>query len=1501
MQRPRQPMSRRRTTLREKSESGYISSGDESFLPSNPIHIAQKPNPPPQSGGNPLRRAILRLQRHAPTKPNLVDDLLHERITCSEFAEEIERLSIHSRVAFVTEWAKLLKSTLSPTDGHFPAPSQLLAAKAIPSPRASNIDVPTIHLQAYDSHTRLQNQNGTTSHVQFASHNGPALHTQATPYGLSSQQTQVIPRQIHLGLPSHNHQSLQPPQTVRRVQSRENMSAKTSAVSLHSANGSSSQLAGGAPLPPLKSNTAEAVAALAPYISRYAHKPLPTADSSLLSSSPSKTPFPLDFSKNDTALKDLPHDQLHLLKAITALAFASEPGGPSGGSSARTQATYGYKGGNATSNANGDAATEVLRLLQSEDVVAPERIVRVWGLLSAPQQLRWVQSVVQQLVRLHAALSLFRRVTEETHYKRAVTAVLSAVAETVGATLVSFYHVRPSDTNSVASKSIGNGATSNGSANGFLGGISPLNGLATSTTPRTSAASGSNFPPMQMQSPTIARELRIEASTGPFDPARWIPAGYGIAGRVAHECHMLHVQDAASDPRFASTVDGAIPPHTAVLSIPLRPPSSPSASHFSILQICAASFSPEDILLLESIAGHLAVILGSVQARGREITMRRKFQALVQISNTITAELDLAALIALMRQQSKELLEADKCTLFLILPDDRLLWTRLAEGKEITFPMSSGIAGYVATTGNVVNIPDAYKDPRFRPDVDVETGYRTKSILCMPVKARDGNIIGAIQMINKAKGSFGEEDEELLTAFASHAAVVIVNSQAYQKELLERKKFQALSQIMDVISCQTELEPLIEILRQKSKELLDCDKCTLFLLNDDTKELHTRLAEGVDVHFPISQGIAGYVVSTGETLNIVDAYADPRFNKEVDLETGYKTNNILCMPVRNGQDGTIVGAIQMVNKRQRPFGRTDEEILQAFSAHAAVTISKARLYTDVMDANRTLENILKSIASFVITFSTEGLLSSYNHPPDELFGCNTTTMMSSPFWEWMHQSRNNQLVRDLEAVLRSSHPVRAKSYILHSADGATRIVNYSATPLIDEKTSPQSIWKQRRKTGVLLVIDDISDVSTMQQTIYDMESRMDELRTQVNSVVEAPIFAVIKTMEKLSRGELTMDVVRKELVYCIRMLGRSDIFRPDLPRMLEGVDSETKSMILLEYSHDVSYDNLNIVDSWPDIERITKNHPTSELDWDFDALSHAEDHLIGLIYNIFDHFKFMDLFHIPGDKLRSFILSVRSHYRKNPFHNFYHAFTVIQITYLILVKTDVMQYLSNLDIFSLLLAALCHDLEHPGVNNSFEVNSHSPLALLYNDISVQESHHCSVGFHLMRKAENNVLSGLSVDEFKDLRKTIVTSILATDMAQHFDITGKFKSALTSKGFSRESRDDRLHLCAIILHAADLSNPIRPPVISEKWARMLRDEFFAQTQKEKELQLPVTPFMVIEDDFTLAKNEVGFIDFVVRPLWEALAGFLPDLRVCIDFMDANKAAWQRIMTVSPRKA
>uniref|UniRef100_A0A671MFK7 High affinity cGMP-specific 3',5'-cyclic phosphodiesterase 9A n=1 Tax=Sinocyclocheilus anshuiensis TaxID=1608454 RepID=A0A671MFK7_9TELE len=278
--------------------------------------------------------------------------------------------------------------------------------------------------------------------------------------------------------------------------------------------------------------------------------------------------------------------------------------------------------------------------------------------------------------------------------------------------------------------------------------------------------------------------------------------------------------------------------------------------------------------------------------------------------------------------------------------------------------------------------------------------------------------------------------------------------------------------------------------------------------------------------------------------------------------------------------------------------------------------------------------------------------------------------------------------------------------------------------------------------------------------------------------------------------------------------------------------------------------------------------------------------LLQVMYTDLD---FISTFNIELDVLQQFLYEVYRRYNNIPFHNFKHCFCVTQMMYGLIWLTDLRSEMDSIDLLIMLTSAVCHDLDHTGYNNAYQINARTELALRYNDISPLENHHCAVAFEILEKTESNIFRNLSTEQFKRIREGIIKCILATDMTRHTEILNKFKAILPVFDFS--DKDHRDVLMMIMIKVSDISNEARPMDVAEPWLDCLLQEFFNQSDMEKLEGLPVTPFMD-RDKVTKPSSQTGFIRFVLFPLFTELANLFPCLEKALDYYTEMEKALER---------
>ncbi|XP_074478064.1 dual specificity calcium/calmodulin-dependent 3',5'-cyclic nucleotide phosphodiesterase 1A isoform X1 [Sebastes fasciatus] len=274
--------------------------------------------------------------------------------------------------------------------------------------------------------------------------------------------------------------------------------------------------------------------------------------------------------------------------------------------------------------------------------------------------------------------------------------------------------------------------------------------------------------------------------------------------------------------------------------------------------------------------------------------------------------------------------------------------------------------------------------------------------------------------------------------------------------------------------------------------------------------------------------------------------------------------------------------------------------------------------------------------------------------------------------------------------------------------------------------------------------------------------------------------------------------------------------------------------------------------------------------WSFDvfALNDASgDHALKFVfYDLLTRYDLINRFKVPISALISFMDSLEVGYskHKNPYHNLMHAADVTQTIHYLLLKTGMVHWLTELEIFAIIFAAAIHDYEHTGTTNNFHIQTRSDTAMLYNDRAVLENYHVSAAYRLLQGDDDmNILSNLSKDDWRELRTLVVEMVLATDMSCHFQQIKAMKSLL-----QQPEAIDKAKALSLLLHTADISHPAKRWDLHQRWTTSLLEEFFRQGDKEAELGLPFSP-LCDRKSTMVAQSQIGFIDFIVEPTFTVL--------------------------------
>ncbi|KAM5267850.1 dual 3',5'-cyclic-AMP and -GMP phosphodiesterase 11A isoform 2-T2 [Hipposideros larvatus] len=365
-------------------------------------------------------------------------------------------------------------------------------------------------------------------------------------------------------------------------------------------------------------------------------------------------------------------------------------------------------------------------------------------------------------------------------------------------------------------------------------------------------------------------------------------------------------------------------------------------------------------------------------------------QFFLELVKDISNDLDLTSLSYKILIFVCLMVDADRCSLFLVegaaagkkslvskffdvhAGTPLLPCSSTENSNEVQVPWGKGIIGYVGEHGETVNIPDAYQDRRFNDEIDKLTGYKTKSLLCMPIRSSDGEIIGVAQAINKIPegAPFTEDDEKVMQMYLPFCGIAISNAQLFAASRKEYERSRALLEVVnDLFEEQTDLEKIVRKIMHRAQTLLKCERCSVLLLEDIESPV-VKFTKSFELMSPkcsadaensskesmekssysdwlINNSVAELVASTGLPVNISDAYQDPRFDAEADQISGFHIRSVLCVPIWNSNH-QIIGVAQVLNRLDgKPFNDADQRLFEAFVIFCGLGINNTIMYDQV--------------------------------------------------------------------------------------------------------------------------------------------------------------------------------------------------------------------------------------------------------------------------------------------------------------------------------------------------------------------------------------------------------------------------------------------------------------------------------------------------------------------------------------------------------------------------
>uniref|UniRef100_A0A6Q2ZFN8 Phosphodiesterase n=1 Tax=Esox lucius TaxID=8010 RepID=A0A6Q2ZFN8_ESOLU len=676
-------------------------------------------------------------------------------------------------------------------------------------------------------------------------------------------------------------------------------------------------------------------------------------------------------------------------------------------------------------------------------------------------------------------------------------------------------------------------------------------------------------------------------------------------------------------------------------------------------------------------------------------------------------------------------------------------------------------------------------------------------------------------------------------------------------------------------------------------ELIAADRYSLFLVGEDSsnrKFLVSRLfdvAEGSTleevsnscIRLEWNKGIVGHVAATGQPLNIKNAYEDPRFNAEVDQITGYKTQSILCMPIKNHRE-EVVGVAQAINKKcgeNGTFTEQDEKDFSAYLAFSGIVLHNAQLYETsqlenrrnqvlldlarlIFEEQQSLEVLLRKIAGTILSFMQAQGCTVFIADGDSMNSFSSVFHMEYEELASeccaLHRECDVSQINYMYAqyVKNTVEPLNI-SDVTKDQRFPWTVSNHPSNQIMSLLCTPIKDGKKDKVIGVCQLVNKMDEASGGVKSF----NRNDEQFLEAFAIFCGLGIQNTQMYETVERAMAKQEVTLEVLSY-----------------HASAAEEETRALQVTAASMVPSAQSLRLMEfGFSDFELS-------------DALTTQATIRMFVDLNLVQNFQMK----YEVGSLCQWILSVKKNYRKNvAYHNWRHAFNTSQCMFALFKSGRLQSNMSDLEVLALMIATLSHDLDHRGVNNSYIQRSDHPLAQLYCH-STMEHHHFDQCLMILNSPGNQILSSLSLDEYKTTLKMIERAILATDLALYMKRRGEFFELTKNSQFVWEDDDHKDLLRSMLMTACDISAITKPWPVQKRIAELVATEFFEQGDKEREeLNIEPIDLMNREKRDKIPSMQVSFIDAICTQLYETLAGMSESCSPLLEGCQRNRQNWK----------
>ncbi|XP_032070113.1 rod cGMP-specific 3',5'-cyclic phosphodiesterase subunit beta [Thamnophis elegans] len=732
--------------------------------------------------------------------------------------------------------------------------------------------------------------------------------------------------------------------------------------------------------------------------------------------------------------------------------------------------------------------------------------------------------------------------------------------------------------------------------------------------------------------------------------------------------------------------------------------------------------------------------------------------------------------------------------------------------------------------------------------------------------------------------------------------------------------------------------------------LINAAWCSLFMYRqrNGTPELASRLfnvhkdstleeclvTSDCEIVFPLDTGVLGHVAQTKKTINIQNALECQQFSTFVDELTGSTTKNILATPIMNGKD--VVAVIMAVNKIGGPFFTSaDENVFLKYLNFASLNLKIYHLsylhncetrkgQVLLWSANKVFEELTDIERQFHKSFYTVraylncdrysvGLLDMSKQK--EFFDLWPVLMGEVPAYSGPRTPDGREIAfyKVIDYILHGKEEIKVipnpkedhwalssglPTYVAETGF-ICNIMNIAADEMFTFQKGPvdESGWIIKNVLSMPIVNkkEEIVGVATFYNR-KDGKPFDEQDETLMESLTQFLGWSVLNTdtYDKMNKLENRKDIAQDMVLYHVRC------DQEELQQLLPTRERLGKEVNECEEDELIEL----VKEMLPDPEEceIYAFH-FSDFEW-------TELDLVKCGIQMYYELGVVKKFQIPQEVLVRFVFSVSKGYRKITYHNWRHGFNVAQTMFTLLMTGKLKQYYTDLEAFAMVTAALCHDIDHRGTNNLYQMKSQNPLAKLHGS-SILERHHLEFGKFLLSEESLNIYQNLNRRQYEHVNHLMDIAIIATDLALYFKKRTMFQKIVEEsktyndqkkwvKYLSLETTKKEI-IMAMMMTACDLSAIAKPWEIQSKVALLVAAEFWEQGDLEiSVLQQQPIPMMDRRKAAELPKLQVGFIDFVCTFVYKEFSEFHPEILPMYERLLNNRKEWKALADVSEAK-